>query len=125
MNDEIGQLVQPDGAAAERLQHGMRAGAFLFRHAAGILHTVDGGKRDFVLLRVFARHLQATGRSLRRFSLDVQSSTGYNATTGVGMPALDPAAITYSQPSRSGQAFGLRNLRDWIDGIPWPYAGPP
>ena len=60
-----------------------------------------------------------------KFSIDVQSSTGFDPLTGTGTPPLPAGQITYSQPSRSGQAFGLRNLRAWIDGVPWPYAGPP
>jgi hypothetical protein len=75
------------------------------------------------LLRAFARHAAATGRSLRKFTIDVQSSTGYDPETGTGTPPLPADQITYSQPSRSGLAFGLRNLHAWIDGIPWPYAG--
>jgi hypothetical protein len=75
-----------------------------------------------MLLRAFARHAAATGRNIDKFSIDVQSSTGYNPLTGVGTPPLPADQITYSQPSRSGKKFGLQNLRDWIDGITWPYA---
>jgi hypothetical protein len=75
-----------------------------------------------MLLRAFARHITDTGRSIDKFSIDVQSSTGYNPATGVGTPPLPATQITFSQPSRSGQMFGLQNLRDWIDGVGWPYA---
>jgi hypothetical protein len=74
-----------------------------------------------MLLRAFARHAAATGRDLRIFSLDVQSSTGFNPLTNVGTPPLPAAQITYSQPSRPGQNFGRRRLEQWIDGITWPY----
>jgi hypothetical protein len=78
-----------------------------------------------MLLRSFALHAQQNGRNIDKFSLDVQSSTGFDPLTGTGTPPLPAAQITYSQPSRPGQAFGLRNLRDWIDGVAWPYANAP
>lgn len=74
-----------------------------------------------MLLRTFAVHLLADGRSLRKFSLDVQSSTGYNPLTGVGTPPLAARDVTLIQPPENQQSFGLRNLRDWLDGVEWPY----
>lgn len=76
------------------------------------------------LLRAFARQAAATGRGLRIFSLDVQSSTGFNPVTNVGKPPLPAGQITYSQPSRAGQNFGQQRLEDWIDGVTWPYQPP-
>jgi hypothetical protein len=78
-----------------------------------------------MLLRAFARHAAATGRAIRKFSLDVQSSTGLDPVAQVGMPPLPAADITYSQPSRSGRKCGQQVLEQWIDGIAWPYAPPP
>jgi hypothetical protein len=78
-----------------------------------------------MLLRAYAVWLAEGGRSLDKFSIDVQSSTGFNPVTSVGSPPLPADAITYSQPSRSGRAFGLQRLKDWLDGIEWPYAPPP
>jgi hypothetical protein len=78
-----------------------------------------------MLLRAFARHAATTGRDIHKFSIDVQSSTGFNPATGVGTPPLAADRITYSQPSRSGRVFGQQNLEAWIDGITWPYPGPP
>jgi hypothetical protein len=74
-----------------------------------------------MLLRVFAIHLLADGRKLDKFSIDVQSSTGYNPVSGVGTPPLGADDLGYFQPSESGRKFGLQNLKDWIDGITWPY----
>ena len=74
-----------------------------------------------MLLRAFAVHLLADGRSLKKFSIDVQSSTGYNPLTVVGTPPLDADNISFSQPSEGGRKFGLQNLKDWIDGVTWPY----
>lgn len=74
-----------------------------------------------MLLRAFAVHLLADGRALDKFSIDVQSSTGYDPVTGVGTPPLAADDVSYSPPSRGGFAFGLRNLKDWLDGVTWPY----
>jgi hypothetical protein len=74
-----------------------------------------------MLLRAFARHAAATGRNIRKFSIDVQSSTGFNPVTNVGTLPLPAAQITYSQPSRSGRSVAQRRLEDWLDGITWPY----
>lgn len=74
-----------------------------------------------MLLRSFARHAAATGRSITRFSIDVQTSTGFNSDTEVGTPPLAAAELTLLAPSRSGKLFGRQVLRDWIDGVVWPY----
>lgn len=74
-----------------------------------------------MLLRSFAVGLAESGRSLDKFSIDVQSSTGYDPTTGVGTPPCDADHIVYTQPSSSGRAMGLQNLIDWLDGVAWPY----
>lgn len=74
-----------------------------------------------MMLRAFARHAALTGRNIRKFSIDVQSTTGFNPVTEVGTPPLAATAITYSQPSRPGQSFGQMRLETWIDGITWPY----
>ena len=74
-----------------------------------------------MLLRSFAVHLLADGRSLKKFSLDVQSSTGYNPVTRVGTPPLAADDVRYTQPTRHALAFGLQNLKDWLDGVAWPY----
>jgi hypothetical protein len=78
-----------------------------------------------ILLRTFARHAATTGRNIRKFTIDVQSSTGYNPVTNVGTPPLPAADVTYSQPSRAGRAFAQQRLEEWIDGITWPYQQAP
>lgn len=77
-----------------------------------------------MLLRAFAQVAPRTGCSVDKFSIDVQSSTGYNPITDVGTPPLPSAEITFSQPSRSGRIFGKQRLNDWLDAITWPYAAP-
>jgi hypothetical protein len=74
-----------------------------------------------MLLRAFAVRLLADGRSLNKFSLDVQGSTGYNPATGVGTPPRAADDIDFELPTRRNNSFGLQNLKDWLDGIDWPY----
>ena len=78
-----------------------------------------------MLLRAFARYAAATGRSIRKFSIDVQSSTGFNPITDAGTPPLPATQITYYLPSRAGLSFGQQRLETWLDGITWPYPQPP
>jgi len=78
-----------------------------------------------MLLRAFARYATLNGRNVRKFSIDVQSSTGFNPITDVGTLPLPAHEIGYSQPSKSGRAFGKRRLETWLDGIDWPYPHPP
>lgn len=78
-----------------------------------------------MMLRAFARHAAMTGRDIRKFSIDVQSSTGFNPVSNVGTQPLAAKGITYSQPSRPGRAFGQQRLEDWSDEIAWPYPAPP
>src|SRR5205814_3620943 len=49
-----------------------------------------------MLLRAFARYITATGRQVRKFSIDVQSSTGFNPITNVGTLPLPAPQVTYS-----------------------------
>jgi hypothetical protein len=74
-----------------------------------------------MLLRAFARYAPQTGCTFKRFSIDVQSSTGYNPITEVGTLPVPSSEIVFSQPSRSGRAFGKQQLDDWLDAILWPY----
>ena len=54
-----------------------------------------------MLLRAFGVHLLADGRKLDKFTIDVQSSTGYDPLTAIGAPPLTADDVNYSQPSRS------------------------
>lgn len=74
-----------------------------------------------MLLRALARQTADDGRGMTRFSLDVQSSTGFNPLTGLGALPAAAGGMSFAPPSRSGAKFGLQNLRDWIDGVEWPY----
>ena len=78
-----------------------------------------------MLLHAFAQYAPSTGCTVEKCSIDAQSSTGYNPATDIGtLPVFSPE-ITFSQPSRSGQAFGRQRLNEWLDAITWPYAPAP
>lgn len=74
-----------------------------------------------MLLRAFACHAVDQGRTLEKFSIDVQTSTGYNPITGVGQLPHHADHIAFSDPSATGKACGLKNLKTWIDGVTWLY----
>ena len=75
-----------------------------------------------MLLRAYSRAAAATGRGIVRYTLDAQSSTGCNhGAVSVGTPPSGGAEIDCCPPSRSGSSFGEQQLRDWLDGIEWPY----
>lgn len=58
--------------------------------------------------------------TLTRFTIDTNSSSGYNSVTGFGNPPLSGAqAATYAP--QTPNHFGMRNLSDWLDNIPYPY----
>jgi hypothetical protein len=78
-----------------------------------------------MLLRALARHAAETGRAVVRFTIDAQSSTGFNQEATVGWPALPANEIGLIRPSGPGEAMGRQRLQDWLDGIAWPYAPEP
>lgn len=76
-----------------------------------------------MLLRAYSRSAAASGRGIVRFSLDAQSSTGYNdGEEPVGTLPLSADEIEMIDPPIAASSFGEQQLRDWIDGIEWPYA---
>jgi hypothetical protein len=94
--------------------HGQHATEDWFNHVIPAL----------MLLRSFGRFAAESGREIQKYTIDVQSSTGFDPVTGVGTPPLVADEVTFSQPSLSGQAFGLQRLRAWLDQVPWPYQQP-
>jgi hypothetical protein len=72
-------------------------------------------------LMLFRAYVMESGRALSKFTVDVQSSAGANPETGYGNVPLGPNQIHFYQPSHPGH-FGLANLRQWIQAIPYPYA---
>lgn len=54
------------------------------------------------------------------FTVDAQTSTGFDQPTGVGTAPAASAGIIFYPPNHPN-LFGDQNLRDWIDNIPSPY----
>jgi hypothetical protein len=75
-----------------------------------------------MMLRVLACHASATGRAVVRFTLDAQSSTGFDLAEARGQPAQTGQQIDLREPSRSGADFAEHRLIEWLDGFEWPYA---
>lgn len=71
-----------------------------------------------MLFRAYLTNSQ--GVVLKRFTIDTNSSAGYNPSTGFGngpLPGKDAAC--YEPESKQ---FGVKNLRKWLDDITYPYA---
>ena len=76
MNDAVGQLTQAFRALAEWFEDVSRTRQLALRHGAGSFQTINGRKRDLLLLRVFAR---CFSERLRRL-FDIQDIVDmYNA----------------------------------------------
>jgi hypothetical protein len=76
-----------------------------------------------MLLRALACHARSTGRAVVRFTLDTNSSTGFDVAESRGRPVQTGDEIELLRPSIAGEAFANFRLIDWLDGIEWPYAG--
>jgi hypothetical protein len=72
-------------------------------------------------LMLFRAYVTSKGNVITRFSLDANSSTGYdpNATPIFGSPPQTSAQVTLYQPSNV--QFGEQKLKDWLDGVTFPY----
>lgn len=70
-------------------------------------------------LMLFRTYLVSSGRQMSKFTLDVDSSSGYSPAAGYGTPPQSGAAVALYPPTNV--AFGERNLRDWLAGITCPY----
>lgn len=75
-----------------------------------------------MMLRAYAHFASTEGRGLARFTIDAQSMTGFNFETQVGSPPLSGDEADFVVPPPGARAFAERRLRDWLDGIDWPYA---
>lgn len=69
-----------------------------------------------MLLRAFAASYPDR---IASYTLDVQSSAGFAPDTGYGTPPVRSDHIQFYDPTN--QAFGDRQLRDWLDAVPYPY----
>lgn len=71
-------------------------------------------------LMLFRTYVTQSQRPLSRFSLDIQSSSGANPTTGLGNLPLSGSNVQLYDPTTPSH-FGERNLRDWLTSITYPY----
>ena len=71
-----------------------------------------------MLFRVFA--LSGTPK-IHKFTLDVQSSTGFNPRSGYGKPPSPAQSKTLRLFKPNNSSFGEKKLRKWIDQINYPY----
>lgn len=58
--------------------------------------------------------------TLDRFTIDTNSSSGFNPTSGFGNGPLPGSQAADYDPQHPGH-FGQRNLWEWLDNIPYPY----
>ena len=75
-----------------------------------------------MMLRSLACHASASQRALVRFTLDAQTSTGFDVEESRGHSVQRADQIELLLPSRSGRLFAHETLIDWLDAIEWPYA---
>lgn len=73
-------------------------------------------------LMLFRTYTSLNPQVLTSFTLDAQSSSGFNPDTNAGHIPLRGEQVTLYPPPANRQHFGEQNLRDWIDSIDWPYA---
>lgn len=57
---------------------------------------------------------------LAKFTVDAQSSTGFDADTAVGTPPVSGPNIRLYPPNHQNM-FGEANLINWIEGVTSPY----
>jgi hypothetical protein len=88
------------------------------------LGTVDQPVEDWFnhvvpALMLFRAYLLSSGRPLTKFTLDVQSSSGYSPNSNYGnAPRAGHDVTLYTSTNLQ---FGEQNLRDWLDGLTYPY----
>lgn len=89
------------------------------------LGTVDQPVEDWFnhvipALTLFRQYLVESARPLSCFTLDIQSTTGYDPATGFGTPPVNGMAVKLYEPKNA--SFGKKQLQDWIDSLKFPYA---
>ena len=83
--------------------------------------TEDWFNHVIPALMLFRAFIVDGSTTLKKFTLDVQSSTGFNPNSGFGTPPLSTASADYKFYPASNSAFGEKKLKEWLDGIEYPY----
>ena len=90
------------------------------------LGTADQPVEDWLnhvvpALMAFRSYLRKhSGVSLERFTIDTNSSSGYNPSTGFGSKPLPGKQAADYKPDHP-HFCGKKNLAEWLDGIDYPY----
>jgi hypothetical protein len=72
-----------------------------------------------MILRAYIIHALGKGWKFPHFTIDVQSSTGYNSEREYGAAPVVGAKMELREPSR--RDFGKDKLREFVDLFEWPY----
>jgi hypothetical protein len=70
-------------------------------------------------LMLFRNYLLKSKRKLTGYTLDVQSSAGYNPSRKFGKPPLASAKVSLYIPTR--KTFGVKKLKAWLADDRFPY----
>lgn len=71
-------------------------------------------------LMLFRTYILSNGRTLKKGTLDIQSSTGYSPKINWGSPPQLGKDMKLYDPNN--KQFGEKNLIDWLDDIEYPYS---
>jgi hypothetical protein len=98
------------------------------------LGTTDQPVEDWLnhvvpALMLFRAAVLKSAGKLKQFTLDVQSSSGYNKATKFGSAPLSGSKMQATKTKTKGKkiyqpnnaSFGEANLIDWLDEIEYPY----
>lgn len=90
------------------------------RLGAQITHpTEDWFNHVIPALMLFRSYVLTSGNDLPKFTIDVQSSSGWNSSPRYANPPLGGEQIQFYPTSQN--QFGAFNLRRWIDSVTFPY----
>lgn len=71
-------------------------------------------------LMLFRTYVISSERTLKKFTLDVQSSSGFSPSSEYGhKPTNDTDEFDLYDPNNN--SFGKKKLEDWLNGIGYPY----
>ncbi len=70
-------------------------------------------------LMLFRAFVCTSGCALSKYTLDVQSSSGFDPASEFGHAPADAGQLVWYEPTNA--AFGHQRLREWIDAVAYPY----
>ena len=70
-------------------------------------------------LMLFRAYLLKSKKKLSGYTLDVQSSSGFNPDRKFGAPPLPGDEVPLYKPTQP--AFGEANLKEWLNEVKFPY----